>query len=100
MAKYKTQLTKYVQPYTAQLAYIQGHQAALKELQKGSAKAPSQWQHWFYVDLAGILIFVPTIWLAKGRWRPSAARRDAEEHSAAVAEELARLIGEQPVSRL
>ena len=59
LAKYKTQLAKYVQPYSAQLAYIQGHQAALKELQAGSAKAPSQWQHWFYVDLAGIIVFVP-----------------------------------------
>jgi MFS family permease len=98
LAKYKTQLAKYVQPYTAQLTYIQGHQAELKELQAGSAKAPSQWQHWFYVDLAGIVIFVPTIWLAKGRWKPSSARRDADEHQAAVAEELARLIGEQPVS--
>jgi MFS family permease len=98
LAKYKTQLTKYVQPYTAQLTYIQGHEAALKDLQQGSAKAPSQWQHWFYVDLAGILIFVPTIWLAKGRWRPSSARRDAEEHQAAVAEELARLIGDHPIS--
>jgi sugar phosphate permease len=98
LAKYKTELAKYVEPYTVQLAYIQGHEAALKELEAGSAKAPSQWQHWFYVDLAGILVFVPTIWLAKGRWRPSAARRDAEEHQAAVAEELARLIGEQPVS--
>ena len=98
LAKYKTELAKYVQPYTAQLSYIQTHQTALKELEAGSAKAPSQWQHWFYVDLAGIIVFVPTIWLAKGRWRPSAARRDAEEHDAAVAEELARLVGEQPVT--
>ncbi len=98
LAKYKTQLSKYVQPYSAQLAYIQSHQTELKELQAGSAQAASQWQHWFYVDLAGMIVFIPTIWLAKGRWRPSAARRDAEEHSAAVAEELARLIGEQPVS--
>ena len=85
-------------PYTAQLTYIQAHQAALQKLQKGSAKAPHQWQHWFYVDLAGMVVFIPAIWLTKGRWKPSSARRDAEEHRAAVAEELARLIGEQPVS--
>ena len=98
LAKYKTELTRYVQPYTAQLTYIQGHQAALLDLQKGSSQAPHQWQHWFYVDLAGIIVFIPTIWLAKGRWRPSSARRDAEEHKAAVAEELARLIGDRPVT--
>jgi hypothetical protein len=45
-----------------------------------------------------MLVFIPVIWLTAGRWRPSSARRDAEEHQAAVVEELARLIGQQPVS--
>jgi hypothetical protein len=98
LAKYKSELTTLVLPYAAQLTYIQGHQAALEQLQKGSAQAPHQWQRWFYVDLVGMIVFIPTIWLAKGRWRPSSARRDAEEHQAAVAEELARLIGDQAVS--
>jgi hypothetical protein len=98
LAKFKTQLSTYVQPYTAQLTFIQGHEAALTDLQKGSEQAPHQWQHWFYVDLAGMIVFIPTIWLTRGRWRPSSARRDADEHKAAVAEELSRLIGEQPVS--
>jgi MFS family permease len=98
LAKYKTELTTLVLPYTAELNYIQGHQAQLQALQKGSAKAPKQWQHWFYVDLVGMIVFIPTIWLAKGRWRPSSARRDAAEHETAVAEELARLIGGDPVS--
>jgi hypothetical protein len=98
LAKYKTQLTTLVQPYQAELTFIQGHEAALLDLQKGSAEAPHQWQHWFYVDLGGMVVFIPLIWLSKGRWRPSSARRDAEEHETAVAEELARLIGEQHVS--
>ena len=72
-------------------------EAALMALEKGSAQAPHQWQHWFYVDVAGMLIFIPVIWLTGGRWKPSSARRDAEEHEAAVAEELARLIGQQTV---
>jgi hypothetical protein len=45
-----------------------------------------------------MLVFIPVIWVTGGRWRPSSARRDAEAHQAAVAEELARLIGQQPVS--
>jgi sugar phosphate permease len=97
LAKYKTQLTNLVEPYTAELTYISGHETALLQLQKGSAAAPHQWQHWFYVDLAGMVVFIPVIWLSKGRWRPSSARRDAQEHETAVAEELARLIGEQSV---
>jgi sugar phosphate permease len=97
LAKYKTQLTNLVEPYTAELTYINAHKAALVDLQKGSAEAPHQWQHWFYVDLGGMVAFIPVIWLSKGRWKPSSAKRDADEHEAAVAEELARLIGEQPV---
>jgi hypothetical protein len=98
LAKYKTQLTNLVEPYIPQLTYISAHEGALQQLEKGSAQAPHQWQHWFFVDLAGMVVFIPLIWLTKGRWRPSSARRDAEEHEAAVAEELARLIGEQPIS--
>jgi hypothetical protein len=98
LAKYKTQLTTLVEPYIPQLTYISAHESALEQLEKGSAQAPHQWQHWFYVDLAGMVVFIPLIWLTKGRWKPSSARRDAAEHEAAVAEELARLIGEQPIS--
>jgi MFS family permease len=98
LAKYKTQLATLVQPYQDQLTFIQAHQSALQTLEKGSAQAPHQWQHWFYVDVAGMLVFIPVIWLTGGRWRPSSARRDAEAHQAAVAEELARLIGQQPVT--
>jgi MFS family permease len=98
LAKYKTQLATLVQPYQDQLTFIQAHQAALQTLEKGSAQAPHQWQHWFFVDVAGMLVFIPVIWLTGGRWRPSSAARDAQAHQAAVAEELARLIGEQPVS--
>ena len=94
LAKFKNQLTTLVQPYQDQLTFIQAHQAALTQLQNGSKEAPQQWQHWFYVDLAGMVIFVPLIWLTKGRWRPSSARRDAEEHDARVREELSRLVGE------
>ena len=93
LAKYKTELATLVAPYTAQLAFISAHQDALQQLQEGSAKAPHQWQHWFWVDLAGMVVFIPTIWVIKGRWKPSSARRDAEQHEATVAAELARLIG-------
>ena len=98
LAKYKNQLTDLVEPYTPQLTYISAHESALEQLEKGSAQAPHQWQHWFFVDLAGMVVFIPLIWLTKGRWKPSSARRDAADHEAAVAEELARLIGEQPIS--
>jgi hypothetical protein len=92
LAAYKVQLQTLVEPYQAQLTYIEAHQAALTSLQRGSAEAPHQWQHWFYVDLGGMILFIPVIWLIKGRWSPAAARRDAEEHDERVREELARLV--------
>ena len=78
---YKTQLEKYVQPYSVQSAHLQAHEAALTDLKNGSAQAPHQWQHWFYIDLAGMVIFIPLIWLTKGRWSPASARREAEHEA-------------------
>jgi MFS family permease len=97
LAKFQKPLTNLVEPYTVQLTFIQHHQAALEQLQKASIEAPHQWQHWFYVDLGGMVVFIPLIWLTRGRWRPSTARRDAAEHEQAVNEELARLTGEGSV---
>jgi MFS family permease len=97
LATYETQLKTLVQPYQDQLAFVQKHQAALTELSAGQKQAPAQWQHWFYVDMAGMVIFIPLIWLTKGRWRPAAARRDAAEHEARVNEELSRLVSQGAV---
>jgi len=36
-------------------------------------------QHWFYVTSRHGHLH-PLIWLTKGRWSPSAAKRDAAEH--------------------
>ena len=60
------------------------------------AKSPQQWQHWFWVDVAGMVIFIPTIWLIGGPWGARKAKRDAEEHDRAVEEELARILRDDP----
>ena len=90
--KYQKTLTTLVQPYTAQLNYLAAHQAQFVALTKGSHQSPKQWQHWFWVDIAGMVVFIPTIWLTRGRWSPRKAKRDAEEHDKAVTDELARLL--------
>jgi hypothetical protein len=97
LASFKAKLLALVEPYQAQLTFIEAHQAALQDLQKGSNEAPHQWQHWFYVDLGGMVVFIPLIWLTRGRWSPAAARRDSREHDERVREELARLLGEGSV---
>jgi MFS family permease len=98
LAAFKAKLQTLVEPYTEQLTYIEGHQGALEALQKGSGEAPHQWQHWFEVDLGGMALFVPIIWLTKGRWNPRTAKRDALEHQARVSEELSRLVGAEASS--
>lgn len=91
--KYEPQLKKYVQPYEAQLTYLQAHRSELAALEHAAAQSPSQWQHWFWIDFAGMVVFLPLILLTRGRWSPRRARQDEQEHEAAVIEELARLQG-------
>jgi len=40
-----------------------------------------------------MVLFIPTIWLTKGRWSPSRAKRDEQEHDDQVSEELKELVG-------
>jgi MFS family permease len=93
LLKYNTQLTKLVVPYQKELNYLSAHQAALTDLQNGLAKSPKQWQHWFWVCVGGMVIFIPTIWLNRGRWSPKRAREDENEHEQDVARELKELVG-------
>ncbi len=82
-----------VVPYQTQLGYLAAHQNQLESLLSGVARSPKQWQHWFWVCLAGMVLFIPTIWLGKGRWSPRMARLDETKHEADVAEELRQLVG-------
>jgi len=55
------------------------------------AAAPAQWQRWWYVCVAGEVLFLPTIFLLVGRWRRSSAVRDEEEHERRVTAEFEEL---------
>jgi MFS family permease len=88
-----------VAPYAAQLTalskvppqvfpYLKAHAAAV---QKAAAQAPGQWKTWYWVCFGGIVFFLLSIPLLRGRWKPSDARRDEEEHEAMVTTELAKL---------
>ena len=92
LLKYATTLKRLVVPYAAQLAYLTAHYTQFQALTKGVKQSPEQWQHWFWIDIAGMVLFFPTIWLTKGRWSPRKARQDEAEHDRAVDEELARLL--------
>ncbi len=85
------QFEKLVVPYQAQLNFLSEHSTQLATLQRAVKESPPQWQHWFWIDVAGMVLFIPTIWLTKGRWSPRRAKEDARRHDQVVADELARL---------
>ncbi|MFC1407261.1 MULTISPECIES: MFS transporter, partial [Streptacidiphilus] len=55
-------------------------QSQAPEVRTAAKDAPSQWQTWWWVCLAGQLLFLPFIWLMAGRWSPAKARADARAH--------------------
>jgi ACS family D-galactonate transporter-like MFS transporter len=98
IAPYSTQLTT-IAPYSTQLtalskvppgvfAYLQAHGAAV---QNAAAKTASQWKTWYWICFGGIIVFLLSIPLLRGRWRPRDAKRDEAEHEAKVQEELAKI---------
>lgn len=68
--------------------YLQTHGIAVAQAAKN---APSQWKTWWWICVAGQILFIPFIFLMVGPWSPARARRDAEEHKQKVDEEMRRL---------
>ncbi len=69
-------------------AYMSAHAGAVAS---AAAKSPGQWRTWYWICFGGIILFLASIPLLRGRWRPSDARRDEQEHEAMVQAELAKL---------
>ena len=80
-----------VVPYTAQLDYLSAHSAQLTALQNAVNETPKQWQRWYWVCVGGMVVFLPTIFLIKGRWSPRKAKQDEEHYEQLIQEELAHL---------
>ena len=110
MAPYATQF-KAIQPYAAELTAMAPYSAQLTALSKvppqvfpyltahassvetAAANAPGQWKTWYWICFGGIILFLLSIPLLRGRWRPRDAKRDEEAHEALVQAELAKLNG-------
>jgi MFS transporter, ACS family, D-galactonate transporter len=88
IAPYGAQLTALSKVPPAAIAYLTAHGTAV---QKAAAQTASQWKTWYWVCLGGIIFFLLSIPLLRGRWKPSDARRDEQEHEAMVEAELAKL---------
>ena len=88
-----------VVPFAAQLTaltkvppqvfvYMKAHGVAV---QNAAAQSPGQWREWYWICFGGIIFFLLGIPILRGRWRPSEARRDEQQHEAMVESELAKL---------
>lgn len=72
----------------ADLAFLQEHGT---EVAQASRNAPGQWQSWWWVCIGGMVVFIPLIFVMRGRWSPRRAKQDLDEHEKRVAAELAEL---------
>jgi hypothetical protein len=88
IAPYSAQLTALSKVPPAAIRYLTAHGAAV---QKAAAQTASQWKSWYWVCFGGIVVFLLSIPLLRGRWKPADARRDEQEHEAMVEAELAKL---------
>ena len=88
MAPYGTQLTALSKVPPGVFAYLKAHGAAVT---KAAAQTAGQWKTWYWICFGGIIVFLLSIPLLKGRWRTRDAKRDEAEHEAKVQEELAKL---------
>jgi formate-dependent nitrite reductase membrane component NrfD len=78
-----------------QLTYLEKVGPKLVALQAKSNESAAEWQHWFWVCFGGIAVFLPLIFVLKGRWSPKKAGEDEEAHRKLVEVELARLQAEK-----
>ena len=88
MAPYGAQLTALSKVPPGVFAYLSAHGAAVT---KAAAQTASQWRTWYWICFGGIIFFLLSIPLLRGRWRTRDAKRDEAEHEAKVQEELAKL---------
>jgi MFS family permease len=71
-----------------QLSYLKAHGA---DVARAAEDNPHQWQTWWWVCVAGQLVFLPFVFVLTGRWSPRRAKQDEAEHEQRVQQELAAL---------
>jgi MFS family permease len=86
LATYQQMLENHLTPSAELLQAVEAIKAA-------AAAAPFEWQEWYWICIGGVVVFIATIFVMRGRWSPAAARADEAAHDAAVARELRALQG-------
>jgi hypothetical protein len=70
------------------IAYLQKHGAQVANAATHNA---SRWKDWYWICFGGMIFFLGTVPLMRGRWSPKQARADEQAHEAMVQAELAKL---------
>jgi MFS family permease len=70
------------------LAFLQKHGA---QVASAAAHNASKWKDWYWICFGGMIFFLGTVPLMRGRWSPKQARADEQAHEAMVQAELAKL---------
>jgi len=83
MAPFAVQLTALSKVPPQVFPYLQAHAA---DVQNAAAKTAGQWKTWYWICFGGIIFFLLSIPLLRGRWRTRDAKRDEAEHEAKVQE--------------
>lgn len=85
--------TSYLTKYgtALQTPKVQSTLLMLQNVQTAQQRSRVQWQDYFWIAVAGEIVFIPLMFLMAGFWDPRKARREEEAHEALVAEELAKL---------
>jgi ACS family D-galactonate transporter-like MFS transporter len=66
-------------------AFMGAHAGAV---QKAAGDSPGQWQTWYWICFGGVIVFLPGIFLMRGRWSPRKAAADLRAHEAQVQADL------------
>ncbi len=85
-----------VKPYAKQLGELQAIppsvtkyvNAHVAQVSAAADQTDGQWKTWYWFCFDGIILFLLSVPILRGRWRPSDARRDEAAHEAMVAAEL------------
>jgi hypothetical protein len=88
IAPYKAQLTALAQVPPAVSSFAAAHGTAVTH---AAAKTGSQWKTWYWICFGGVVFFLFTVPIMRGRWSPKAAKADEEAHEDMVQTELAKL---------
>ena len=85
-------LVTIIEPSALAYALVRlGESFLYADVQSAAAKTAGQWKTWYWICFGGIIFFLLSIPLLRGRWRTRDAKRDEAEHEAKVQEELAKL---------